>query len=89
MRILLVILSIFSGVLVRVHPVWSVVTLGQVVVVANRKRPESVALGNNYPARRGIPHDHLIALNLPKTESVTREEYNQNLYGPLRADFQR
>jgi len=89
MKILLIIFSIFSGVFVGVHPVWSVVTPGQVVVVANRNQPESVELGTYYLAGRGIPTDHLIALDLPKTESITSEEYNQKLYGPLRDELQR
>ncbi|MCA9423157.1 MAG: TIGR03790 family protein [Nitrospira sp.] len=89
MKFFLIFLSICSEVVVGVHPVWSVIAPEQVVVVANRNQPGSVELGNDYLAMRGVPHDHLIALDLPKTELITRKEYNQNLYDPLRAELQR
>lgn len=82
-------LGILSVVLWGVTPAWSLVTPEEVVVIANRNLPESLDLGNNYLARRNIPQDHLIALDLPTGESITRNEYIQFLSDPLRAELKR
>jgi len=87
MKIWFILLLILSMTVSGRTPAWSLVTSEQVVVVANRNQPESMELGTYYLARRGIPSDHLIALDLPMTESISREVYNQNLRNPLSAEM--
>ena len=58
-----------------------------VVLVYNRNLPESLAVAEHYAARRSVPRDHLVGLDLPETESMTRESYERLLETPLLARF--
>ncbi|MBP7829072.1 MAG: TIGR03790 family protein [Kiritimatiellae bacterium] len=55
------------------------------VVVANRRVPESLELARHYLQVRGIPEDHLCALDLPAGETLLREVYEVRLRDPLLA----
>ena len=54
-----------------------------VVVVYNRNMKESKEVADYYAQRRSVPADQLIGLDLPTTETMTREEYLQRLQRPL------
>jgi len=55
----------------------------EVVVVYNRNLSESKGVAEHYARRRGVPGDRIFGLDLPKTETITREEYNDLLAKPL------
>lgn len=55
-----------------------------VVVLANPKMPGSVAVAEHYLAKRGIPKSHLLTLDLPTTEDISRADFDQLLREPLR-----
>lgn len=55
------------------------------VVLANRRVPESLELARHYMQGRGIPEDHLCALDLPTGETITRGVYEVRLRDPLLA----
>ncbi|HMP72444.1 MAG TPA: TIGR03790 family protein [Kiritimatiellia bacterium] len=57
------------------------------VVVANRNVPESLDLAAYYMERRGIPEAHLVALDLPVSETMTRWHYHHRLREPLLAQL--
>lgn len=56
-----------------------------VVVVSNRNVPASRGVAEHYLAKRGVPKENLIELDLPAGEDITRAEYDARLVGPLRA----
>ncbi|HMO35860.1 MAG TPA: TIGR03790 family protein [Gemmatales bacterium] len=53
-------------------------------VVVNQNSVASVALGEFYCQARSVPLDHLIKLDLPETEEMSRKEYEEKLLEPLR-----
>ena len=65
-------------------PILPAVTPDQVVVIINDSNLDSVRLGRYYVKKRGIPRSHLIALDLPNRESITRSEFEEDVVLPLR-----
>src|SRR5262249_7490929 len=55
-----------------------------VFIIANRNVPESKDVADHYVAKRGVPKDHVIMLDLPKVEDISREAYDANMVAPLR-----
>jgi uncharacterized protein (TIGR03790 family) len=53
----------------------------EVAVIYNRGVPESKQVAEYYAAKRGVPADHLIGLQLTsqQTASITRSEYNEKI----------
>ncbi|MCX5655942.1 MAG: TIGR03790 family protein [Planctomycetota bacterium] len=56
----------------------------QTIVLASENVPEGVEVARHYMAARGIPEENLCLVRSPAAEEVTREEFNQTLWGPLR-----
>ena len=54
-----------------------------VVVIYNAQLPESKGVADHYAARRHVPENQMIGLNLPTTETMTRGEYRDQLENPL------
>jgi uncharacterized protein (TIGR03790 family) len=59
----------------------------RVAVLYNSSVPESLALAKAYQEARGIPSGHLIGLELPDREEITRAEYEEKIRLPLRREF--
>ncbi len=59
-----------------------------VVVVANKTVPESVQVAEHYLAKRKVPAENLVLLDLPPSEDISRADYDTRLAGPLRAALQ-
>ena len=60
----------------------------QVVIVANAKSRESLSVAQYYATRRGIPEQHIVKLDLPLDDTVSREDYEHRLVEPLRQALQ-
>jgi uncharacterized protein (TIGR03790 family) len=64
----------------------------RVLVVANRNSPTSLRVAQYYMQRRGIPHQHLVTLDLPDStiipafESISYPTYQKQVEQPVR-DF--
>ena len=56
----------------------------QVVIVANAKSRESLSVAQHYATRRGIPAQHIVELDLPLDDTMSREDYERWLAAPLR-----
>jgi uncharacterized protein (TIGR03790 family) len=56
----------------------------QVVIVANAKSRESLSVAQHYATRRGIPAHHIVELDLPLDDTMSREDYERRLVTPLR-----
>ncbi len=59
----------------------------RVIVVANARQPESVALARFYAAQRAIPEANIIALSMPETETVTWREFVDQVFQPLQDEL--
>jgi uncharacterized protein (TIGR03790 family) len=57
------------------------------VVVYNENDRDSRELAITYAGRRGIPRDHVLALQCPVAEEITRAEYDRDIAEPLRKAF--
>lgn len=60
-----------------------------VVILANAKTPESLEVAAHYARRRGVPSAHVIQLDLPFRDKLTRREYEDLIVTPLRRTLDR
>ena len=56
-----------------------------VVLIANKNMPESLAVAEHYRNKRGVPNENVIVLELPTSEDISRRDYDLHLVAPLRA----
>jgi uncharacterized protein (TIGR03790 family) len=54
-----------------------------VVVIYNSRMPESKDVAEHYAARRNVPADRIIGLELPDVETMSRADYRRQLQEPL------
>src|SRR5262245_45063629 len=54
-----------------------------VFIIANKKMPDSVKVAEHYCAKRGVPKDQIVLLDLPTSEDISRKEFNLKLRDPL------
>jgi len=59
----------------------------RVVVLANRDDPDSLAVAQHYLQARGVPAENLIALPMPRAETILWPEFIQTIWEPLRAEL--
>src|SRR6266511_1757057 len=59
-------------------------TVDQVVILANRNSPASLSVAEHYAALRKVPNDHIVQLDLPVQETISREVYDRDLVQPTR-----
>jgi uncharacterized protein (TIGR03790 family) len=57
------------------------------LVVYNIADPDSLTLAQYYAERRGIAPDHIVGLDCPKNEEITRAQYDDTIAEPLRRIF--
>ena len=62
---------------------WAFVSPEQVAVLVNSQSSDSRDLAEYYMERRGIPLVNRVDLDLPTTETMSREVYEQKLRKPL------
>ena len=55
-----------------------------VVVIGNKNMPASKDVAEHYLAKRKVPRENLILLDLPTTEDITRPDYDKKLVAPLK-----
>ena len=55
-----------------------------VVVIANQAVADSVEVAQHYLAKRKVPKENLILLDLPTGEDMSRKDYNEKMVKPLR-----
>ncbi len=84
LRILLALFCFTSVTAVRANPID---TGSSVVVVYNTKVQASEEVARHYAARRIVPRDNLIGLELPVTEEISRADFTDKLQKPLLAEL--
>jgi uncharacterized protein (TIGR03790 family) len=58
-----------------------------VYLLVNKNVPQSRAIAEHYCTKRGVPRDHILALDLPAGEDVSRADYEEKLAWPLRKEL--
>ena len=76
------------AILGSVPPGFAELTPDQLAIVANRNSTGSMAVAKHYAERRAIPSNHVLALDLPATETITRADFEDKLVGPLRKSLE-
>ena len=61
----------------------------RVVLLANSRQPESVALARFYAEQRGVPPANIVALPLPEEESITWRQFIDQVWQPLQDELYR
>jgi len=56
-----------------------------VYILANKSMPASIDVARHYAARRHVPPEQIVTLDLPTGEDISRADFNTRLRGPLRA----
>jgi uncharacterized protein (TIGR03790 family) len=56
----------------------------QVMILANAKSPESLAVATHYAEQRTVPSRNIVQLELPFRDTLTRQEYDDLVVTPLR-----
>ncbi|MEQ1862411.1 MAG: TIGR03790 family protein, partial [Chthoniobacteraceae bacterium] len=59
------------------------------IVVFNENDPDSGELARYYAAQRGVPEENLVGLKCSANEQISREEFDRDIAGPLRAAFEK
>ncbi|OWK42302.1 TIGR03790 family protein [Fimbriiglobus ruber] len=75
--------SVFTLLLASVLPA-AALAPKDVVIVANKSVPASRDVAAHYLAKRKVPAENLIELDLPTGEDISRADYDAKLAGPLR-----
>jgi uncharacterized protein (TIGR03790 family) len=55
-----------------------------IIILVNKNVPESRQVADHYCAKRGVPKENVIALDLPAGEDISRPDYDSKLAAPLR-----
>jgi len=55
-----------------------------VLVIANKAMADSVEVAEHYLAKRKVPRENLVLLDLPTGEDISRKDYNEKIHKPLR-----
>ncbi len=65
-------------------PVSAALVADQIAILANRNSPGSAAVAGHYAHQRRIPVEHIIQLDLPTQETISRQAYEQAIVQPVR-----
>lgn len=73
-------LVLVAGSALAAHP-----EAGRTLVLASETAAESLEVARHYMAARGIPEANLCVVKAPADEAITREQFEETLWKPLRA----
>jgi uncharacterized protein (TIGR03790 family) len=72
-------------VLLAISSLGAAVEPAEVFLLVNKSVPESSEVALHYCAKRSVPRDNVIELELPSGEDISRKEFDTKLLLPLRA----
>jgi uncharacterized protein (TIGR03790 family) len=55
-----------------------------VLLVVNRQAPDGAAVADAYRTRRDVPADHVVVIDVPGTDVVSRADYAARIEAPIR-----
>ena len=56
------------------------------VIVFNRNLPESREVAVYYAGKRRVPADNLVGVDVPTSEDMSREDFDQKLAPPVKSE---
>ena len=56
----------------------------EVFLLVNKNLPASKEVAEHYCQKRGVPLDNIILLDVPTSEDIGRQAYNNNIVAPVR-----
>ena len=59
------------------------------VIVFNRNLPESREVAAYYAGKRRVPVDNLVGVDVPASEDMSRQDYDEKLVPPVKAVVER
>lgn len=65
-------------------PAWGELSAGQIAILVNRNSKDGLAVAQHYAGKRGIPAGHIIQLDLPLEDTLSRDDYEYHLARPTR-----
>ncbi len=69
------------------HLAWAAISPEAVAILYNSSVPDSLKLAEIYRDARKIPKDHVIGLDMPTAQDISREDYERSILIPLRGQF--
>ncbi len=55
----------------------------QVLVIFNKNLADSKGVADYYAERRQVPHEQVLGLDLPSSETISRADYERHLAKPV------
>jgi uncharacterized protein (TIGR03790 family) len=83
-RICWIFLSIVLSNLSSAHPAVAALTARDLVIVFNRSLDESRDVAVYYAKKRQVPADNLVGVEVPASEDMSREDFDQKLAPPVK-----
>src|SRR5687767_5561408 len=77
-------LVLLLSLLAWVPPAGAELTAEQIGILANRNSEDSLSVARYYAEKRGVPREHIIELDVTEEETITREEYDEQVLRPMR-----
>jgi uncharacterized protein (TIGR03790 family) len=78
-----------SILLLLVRPACGAIASDQLLLVANRRSPESLRIARYYTERRRVPPQNVIVVDAATDEDMSREDYDIEIAGPVRRFLER
>ena len=75
--------------LLLVRPACGALRPDQLLLVANRRSPESLRIARYYMEKRRVPPQNMIIVDATTDEDITREDYDIGIAGPVRRFLER
>ena len=76
--------SVFGLALLAVSQTAFALEPADIWIVVNKNVPESRKVADHYIAKRGVPKEQVIELDLPKGEDISRSDYDTKVVPPMR-----
>lgn len=84
-RICLVLLLPVLITLSSAHSAVAALTAPDLIIVFNRNMPESREVAAYYAGKRRVPVDNLVGVDVPTSEDLSRQDYDEKLVPPVKA----
>ena len=79
-----VILLLFLCALIPVEPLGAAIKPEEIVIIVNSRSADSMRIGKLYSRLRNVPSSHIISVDVPLKDSISRKRYERSIAGPVR-----
>lgn len=82
-------LRVCSGLVFWLTPLQADDPAAGVVLLANADDPDSLRVAEHYASARGVPRANMVALPMPRSETISWAEFTQTIWEPLQRELTR